>query len=279
MKNGGSLVRTLTIIALVWLSAPGRAAATSPSLTIETAKGVRAYTAQDLLARSDARTIKVEGDIYHGTIAYRAVPLLALLEQAKAGPADAIEAKASDGFASEIPLALIAQGARGGAVALIAVEDPANRWPTLPDGSQTAGPFYLVWEHPERSNVSREQWPYQVVSLTAVETPAHRWPQIAVPASVPADAPARRGQAVFVANCLPCHRMKGGGTGTLGPDLGQPMSPTHYLTDRGLRALIRDPKQVRTWPAQQMPGFDAKALPDADLDAVVAYLHTMAGEP
>jgi len=34
---------------------------------------------------------------------------------------------------------------------------------------------------------------------------------------------------------------------------------------------------VRTWPQQQMPGFDVKAMSDADLDAVIDYLAHMAG--
>jgi hypothetical protein len=54
------------------------------------------------------------------------------------------------------------------------------------------------------------------------------------------------------------------------------MFPTQYLTDAGLRAIIRDPRAVRTWPAQQMIGFSKRNLSDPDLDALVAYLHTMA---
>jgi mono/diheme cytochrome c family protein len=99
---------------------------------------------------------------------------------------------------------------------------------------------------------------------------------MAVAADLPQDAPARRGQAVFVAQCLPCHRMKGAGASDLGPDLGAPMSPTQYMTPEGLRVLIRNPKAVRTWPGQQMPGFDAATLPDADLEALIAYLAHMA---
>ena len=57
--------------------------------------------------------------------------------------------------------------------------------------------------------------------------------------------------------------MKGAGAADVGPDLGQPMNPTQYLTPQGLRALTRNPKAVRTWPQQQMPAFDAQALPDA----------------
>ena len=33
---------------------------------------------------------------------------------------------------------------------------------------------------------------------------------------------------------------------------------------------------VRHWPAQQMPAFDAAALPDSAIDAVIAYLHYLA---
>ena len=54
------------------------------------------------------------------------------------------------------------------------------------------------------------------------------------------------------------------------------MSPTQYMSAEGLRALIRNPKAVRTWPQQQMPGFDTTALPEADLDALIAYLTAMA---
>ena len=62
----------------------------------------------------------------------------------------------------------------------------------------------------------------------------------------------------------------------MGPDLGWPMNATEYLTDPGLRALVRDPKSVRTWPLQQMPGFGTDILPEADLGALIAYLRHMA---
>jgi mono/diheme cytochrome c family protein len=68
--------------------------------------------------------------------------------------------------------------------------------------------------------VTTEQWRYQLASVTTVESPAHRWPQLAGDPSLPAEAPARRGEPVFIANCLPCHRLNGGGAGELGPDLG-----------------------------------------------------------
>ena len=70
--------------------------------------------------------------------------------------------------------------------------------------------------------------------------------------------------------------MNGGGASDSGPDLGRPMNPTQYLTEAGLRAIIRNPRAVRAWPAQQMIGFSKAIIPDDDLDALVAYLRAMA---
>jgi mono/diheme cytochrome c family protein len=247
------------------------------ALTLKLGAKEQRFTAAELLARPDAATISVPDDVsYKRAMSYRAVPLLALIGE-KPDPAfDTLEARAADGFVSQVPMALIAKAKSGGSVPWIAVEDAANPWPPLPGKDVSAGPFYLVWEHPERSGVGSELWPYQTVAVTGVKSPAHRWPQMVVDAALPADAPARLGQQVFTMQCMPCHRMKGAGAAALGPDLGQPMNPTQYLTKEGLRALIRNPKAVRTWPQQQMPAFDAKTLSDVDLDAVIAYLTHMA---
>ena len=270
-----TLLAVLTLAA--GLSLPIAARAETPALTLSFGDEPRSVTAAELLARPDAATVTIPADVAYGRpMTFRAVPLLALIG-ASADPAlDTIEVRASDGFVSQLPRALVVKGASGGGVAWIAVEEPSEPWPNLPGKSVSAGPFYLVWEHPERSSVGNEQWPYQVAALTGVESPAHRWPQMAVDAGLPSDAPARRGQEVFTAQCMPCHRMKGAGAADIGPDLGQPMSPVQYFTADGLRRLIRNPKAVRTWPGQQMPAFDAATLPDADLDAVIAYLSAMA---
>jgi mono/diheme cytochrome c family protein len=131
-------------------------------------------------------------------------------------------------------------------------------------------------QDPERAGISTEQWVYALAALTAALSPVQRWPAIAVDASVPDGAPARHGQAVFIANCLPCHRLGGGGEGTVGPDLLRPLPATAYFTEAGLRALIRNPSGVRSWPGQQMPGFDFATLGDSDIDAVIAYLRYLA---
>ncbi len=164
------------------------------------------------------------------------------------------------------------KGETGGSVAWIAIEDPKAPWPNLAKRKTSAGPFYLVWQHPERSKVGSEEWPYALVALTGVDDPVSRWPQLAIDPSVAAGAAEHRGQAAFIKNCIPCHRLNGAGESNTGPDLGQPMNVTAYMTTLGIHALIRDPKSVRTWPDQRMPGFDAQKISDADIDAIIAFL-------
>jgi mono/diheme cytochrome c family protein len=252
------------------------ASAAEPTLVITNGAQEQRFTANQLSSRPDVTTVKASSDIYHDAVTYRAVPLLALLGASEDPNFDTIETAARDGFASQIPLSLIKRGASGGAVAYIAIEDPTHPWPKLPKSTETAGPFYLVWDHPERSSITREQWPYQVIRINFVESPVHRWPQIAAPATLAADAPARRGQEVFITQCLPCHRINGGGASDTGPDFGGPMYPTQFLTEAGLRAIIRNPKAVRTWPEQRMIGFSKDLISDDDLDALITYLRSMA---
>jgi len=266
------------VLALVGVvCATGTGQADDKALTIDLGSGQQRYMATTLLARPDVSQITVPNDVsYRLAMNYRAVPLLSILKIPSDAPFETLEARATDGFVSQIPLSLVRKGIDGGSQAWIAIEDPAMPWPNLPGKDISAGPFYLVWEHPDRSNIGSEQWPYALAAITGVAAPARRWPQMAVGDDVPADAAARRGQVVFSVQCLPCHRMKGAGAGDKGPDLGKLMNPTKYMTPTGLRMLIRNPKSVRAWPEQQMPGFDKAMISDPDLDALIAYLTYMA---
>ena len=241
--------------------------AASPVLTGDQKK----YSAEELLGRSDVTSITVPDDVsYRRSMTYKAVPLRALLPAPQGDRYDTLEAKATDGFVAQIPLELVARGA---AIPYLAVEDPAHPWPALPKETKSAGPFYVVWDHPQRSNVRSEQWPFALMSLTFVESPVHRWPQLVSHSTEPL---AQSGQKVFVTFCLPCHQLSGAGVGKVGPDLGKPLPVMQYITEPGLRAIVRNPAGVRTWPEQHMTGFGTKTLPEADLDALVAYLKGMA---
>src|SRR5215471_17762064 len=259
--------------------ASARAEPAQPVLTITAGADTKHFTAAELLSRADLASLEIPPNVdYKVSLTVQAVPLLDLLAVIPLEGLDRLEATTTDGFVAQIPLALIEVGKSGGSVAWIAVEDPNHPWPKLPEKNASAGPFDFVWQYPERSRVSSEQWPYMLERLTAVQSPEFRWPQLKVDAALPEDAPARRGEEVFVTS-LPCHRLSGRGGSEIGPDLGQPMAATDYLTEPGIRALVRDPKSVRTWPQQQMPAFPLIVLADTDLDALIAYLKQIASQP
>jgi hypothetical protein len=187
------------------------------SLSLDLGDVKRSITASELLARPDAAEVDVPYDtsVRHA-MRYRAVPLLPLLADLPNGRFGTLEARAADAFVAQIPLSLIDKGGESSATAWIAIEQPGQPWPNLPGKSTGAGPFYLIWTHPERSGVGSEQWVYNLAGLTATESPAHRWPQLVPDPPLPPQAPARWGEQVFVANCLPCHRLNGGARGRWG---------------------------------------------------------------
>lgn len=247
--------------------------AAAAELKIDLGHGAVTYRTETLLDRRDARTISVPGDVaFRRTMHFRAVPLAALLEGIGSG--DHLQFVASDGFAAEIPAALLLN--TQGSKAWLAIENPARPWPALP-GHGSAGPFYVVWTRPQAAGVGPEQWPYQLASIRKLAGVAERFPAILPDPSLPADSEVRRGFAVFQRTCLACHTLNGQGDARLGPDLNLPHNPTEYLRADLLRAFIRNPQSLRRWPQAKMPGFDTLALPDADLDAVLAYLRHMAG--
>jgi mono/diheme cytochrome c family protein len=116
-----------------------------------------------------------------------------------------------------------------------------------------------------------------LAKLESQLSPVARWPGLAVDQSLPADDPVRAGQTLYIAQCLPCHKLNGGGESDVGPDLNLPMNPTEYMTGAGLHALIRDPKSVRSWPAMKMNGLPPDLLSDREIDLIVGYLKHMAG--
>jgi mono/diheme cytochrome c family protein len=156
--------------------------------------------------------------------------------------------------------------------------EPADRpWPKVPGKDYTAGPFYVVWTKPEASGIRSEYWAYQLAKFQSQVSPEARWPSLVVDDSLSPDDPARAGQTLYVAQCLPCHKLNGGGASDVGGDLNLPMNATEYMTDKGLHALIRDPKSVRSWPGMKMGGLPPDLLSDQEIDHIIAYLKHMAG--
>jgi mono/diheme cytochrome c family protein len=267
----------LSIIAFVLvLGSPGASA--DPVLDVTVGGETRHFSRDALLARPDVTDVAIPADIAYGKpMRFRAIRLAALLAGLRPPAGSVIETVARDGFAAHVPFDLVANTDPAKAIAWLAIEPAGAPWPNLPGKAVSAGPFYIVWTGAGAAAIRSEQWAYQVAKLVSELPPAARWPQLAVDPALPATHAARAGQALFITQCLPCHTINGAGSGDVGPDLNRPMNPTDYMTRRGLHALIRDPKSVRSWPTQIMPGFPADQMSDQEIDAVIGYLAHMAG--
>ena len=264
-----ALKSILALFALL-LSLPVAAA----QLTIELDHASKTWQTADLLKHPQAQTVQIVDDVsYKRSMTYRAVPLAALLPGLK--PANHLQAVALDGFAAELTAAPLL--AKTGARAWLAVEDPAHPWPALAQGKPSAGPFYLVWTHPQAGHISPEQWPFQVSRIKQLQTVAERFPALLPDPKLAADDPVNLGFALFQKNCLACHRLNGAGDAQMGPDLNIPYNPTEYFGGDFLKRYIRDPQSLRHWPQAKMPAFAASVLPDNELDLLLGYLQHMAG--
>jgi mono/diheme cytochrome c family protein len=267
-------LKDLLLSGLLLIGLAAMPAVHAAELTIDMGHGARQTDSASLLARADARDISVPDDVsYHRTMHYRAVPLASLLEGLLLE--DHLQFVAADGFAAEIEAREILRA--DGAQAWLAIEDAQHPWPALKPGKPGAGPFYLVWTHAEKSHISPEHWPYQIVTIRKLAPTASRFPAMQPAADLAEDSSVRRGFAIFQSHCLSCHTLNGQGDARLGPDLNIPHNPTEYLRDDLLRGLIRNPQSLRQWPESKMAGFDEKALSEADLNALLDYLRHMAG--
>ncbi len=250
------------------------AAAAEPELMVTVGGHVVKHTPGDLLGNPAATTITIPKDVaYKREMTYRAVPIAMLLGDV---PRDAtLRFSSSDGFAAMLPAAVLLTDGDG-ARAYLAIEPADANWPGLGgSGSSSAGPFYLVWLHPERARIVPEEWPYQVVRIEQMSSLAKRFPAI-VPASGQApDSAVNRGFAIFTRNCIVCHTINLGGDATIGPDLNVPYNPTEYLRADALRRLIRDPQSQRAWPSARMPAFDVSVISDHEYNDLLAYLRHM----
>ena len=251
------------------------AGATEPDLTVVAGGRMATYAPAALLALPAATNVAIPGDVaYKRDMSFRAIPVAALL--AGVGPDDTIRFVANDGFVANLPAApLLARG--NGAVAYLAIEPPDAPWPPLKsDESATAGPFYLVWVHPELAGIHDEQWPYQIARIESALPLVKRFPVLAPASGLSAQDPIRHGFAAYEKHCSVCHTLNLGGDATIGPDLNVPYNPTEYLRVDALRRLIRDPQTLRRWPAAKMPKFPATTLSDRELTDLLAYLRHMA---
>ncbi|HEY5762511.1 MAG TPA: c-type cytochrome [Rhodocyclaceae bacterium] len=257
--------RFLLLLSLLLVAGVARA---QHSLSVTGPSGAQSFTAAELSASPQVTDVTITHDpVFNRAMNYRAVPTAMLLQKAGIGPDGYVQARAVDDFSVAIPARVLLSPA-----AFLAVEDPAKPWPKLSKGGRREGigPFYLVYRDGQRP--SSEYWVYRLAALKLTDSPIKRWPQLAVAADLATDAPARRGLERFVEVCFACHRFRGAGEGTQGPDLGTPMNPVAYFQPAALKKLLRDPESVRSWPERKMPAFTPEMLSDSDIDAIIAWL-------
>ena len=267
----------LFCVLLLPVLVPALARADEPTIAVTVGNDTRSFTRSGLLARPDAKTIQVARDIaYRGPMTYRAVPVASLFAETTLPGDSVIEAVALNGFVAQLPPDLLLNTDEHKAVAWLAIELAEHPWPPLPKKDESAGPFYIVWTGAEVGSIRSEQWPYQMAKLVSQPSPLSRWPALAVNSELPSTDPVRAGQALFIVQCLTCHKLNGAGAAEVGPDLNLPQNPTEYLTPQGLHDLIRNPRAVRTWPAQTMPAL-SDYLSDREIELIIAYLKHMAG--
>ena len=244
------------------------------TLTIVAAQQRLVYSRSQLLSRHDIQTVSVADSVYKQRVTrFRAIPMANLFTGLTIPEPAVIQCNGADGFSAILQKTRLLSPDPRASKAYLAIEDPKSPWPDLAGKSTSAGPFYLVWTDPQASAIGREEWPFKVVSFVILSDPRRAFPNI-YPAD-DAEPNIQNGFKSFLKNCFACHKMNGDGAGSIGPDLNLPMSPTGYLAETALAALIRRPASVRTWPGMVMPGFSEAAIPDAERSDLIAYLRYM----
>lgn len=254
-----------------------------PSIEFRYQEKKLTYSRSQLLARPDVTQIRVEKDpAYPGQVrTYTAVPAAALFKDFTVAKDATIQFRCVDGYSAAIDRDKILNQFKKASIAYLAIERADEKWPqvTTHPGVHniTPAPFMLIWENPKASNISIEEWPYQVVGFEVKPSLRVSYPKIYPSEKIQTSNTVYRGFQVFTKNCFTCHTMNGEGDGKVGPDLNLPLNPTEYFSEKGLKTLIRNPRNVRTWPGALMKGFTPEELSDADIQNLISYLHHMKG--
>ncbi len=249
-----------------------------PFLTIKSKNDQRKFSRSELLKSPYLKKLIVEKDPAYKDkkSTYSVIPASQLFGGFKVNDSTGISFKCLDGFSAPISTEQLLNTNPNGAIAYIAIELPNDSWPLIKNhGNHSAGPFYLVWENPEKSQISIEQWPFQLTGFDIKGTIAEQFPHTGPDSGIQTSNPVAKGYRSFLKNCFACHTMNGEGLAHVGPDLNIPFSPTEYFKPPFLEMLIRNPKDMRQWPESKMSHFDRSAIPDAELKDLISYLQYM----
>jgi mono/diheme cytochrome c family protein len=268
-------VRRWTFRTAMYASALGLALMLPASAVVAEPLGKRVELAPLVTPDAPTTAVILDDPVYKTRKLYAGLSLAALLRKAWpdadrwAAEGAELVLHCADGYAPSMDLKR-ALGSDG-VVAIRDLDRPASDpWEPFTHGKETItpAPAYLVWSGADPADANYK-WPYQLVAVS-VETFDKRYGK-AAPGET-ASAEAQRGFRLFVQNCISCHSVNLVG-GDLAPELNVPRNVTEYWSPEHLAAFIKAPETYRL--RSKMPNFSH--LPDADRDAVVAYLKAMVG--
>ena len=253
--------------------------ATKPYLKITSPKLKREFSLAELLNSPFLKKVKVEKDpaYKNESRTYSAVPASELFKDFKIADSTTIAFFCLDGFSAPISAERVLNTDPKKSIAYIALETVNDPWPAIKskDG-KSAGPYYLIWENPEKSKISQEEWPFQLAGFEIKGTLAEQFPHTVPDTSIKEDLGVMKGYRSFMKNCFACHSLNGEGLAHMGPDLNIPYNPTEYLKPEYLETLIRKPANLRLWTGSKMSSFSKENLPDDELKNLILYLQYMA---
>ncbi|WP_132319077.1 c-type cytochrome [Pseudobacteriovorax antillogorgiicola] len=255
--------------------------AQAADFSIQSEGGGQGYSYQDLWQHPKAETVSLPLLNYPGQeLSVRVVPARELLKSLAIKDQDRLKFHCLDGYSGFLDPKLLLSQDPSRSEAYLAIEDPDNPWPPLPKKNNkdkvTAGPYYLVWKEPKKSNIPPEFWPYQLKGLELIKGSALPFAKLNPAHGLEAGSPIMQGFQVYQKRCMQCHTLNGEGPSTMGPDLNLPMNPTEYFKPAALRKFIKNPASVREWSDMKMRWVAENTWSDQDIEVLVAYLEHMA---
>jgi cytochrome c2 len=255
-----------------------------PALTIITPKEKKVLTRTQLLKTKNITQITMTNSrAYPGVkLNFTAIKLCDILRPLHIRKNDMVELITSDNFSSLVPAKVVMACTTKTSIAYLAIEPKQHPWPQLkynnPDqynrDMSSAGPYKIIWLHPEKSYISNEYWAWKVKTIKIHYKLNEK---IYLPAPSTKNLNIQNGYNAYVSRCLGCHTINRIGKAKIGPDLNVPVSAVkRFNNDNLLKKFIRNPQSVRAKKNDRMSGTSEQFLSNKDLDDLVLYLHYMA---
>lgn len=274
------LIKILVLILFLGLINNGYTQEKEPGLSIRVKAKHYSFSRSNLLSMKGITHISMNNNRAYPKIpmTYTAIKLSELLQPYAIKPTDTLEFIAADGFCVLIPAGKIMNGDKRYSIAYLAIE-PATKWPLLKyNTGTTAGPYDVIWLHPEKSYISDEYWVWSIIKIVVHKKLNSKL--------VPAKPNIKnrkmqnhigRGYDIYISHCAGCHSINHIGKGVIGPDLNLPKNPVEYYpNDDLLKKFIRDPQSVRVIKYDRMSGSNEQFLSNSDLNDLIGYFHYMA---